>query len=58
MARTFGPRYYVMGGTRYDEEAYMIVDVDTMKATHSIANLDLVDWAIHYSQPYRQKIIA
>ena len=58
MARTFGPQHYVMGSTRYDEDAYMIVDVDAKKATHSIANLNLVDWATHYSQPYRQKIIA
>ncbi len=55
-ARTFGPQHYVMGSTRYDEDAYMIVDVDTKQATHSIVNLNLVDWATHYSQPYRQKV--
>ncbi|MFN2453358.1 MAG: metallophosphoesterase [Pyrinomonadaceae bacterium] len=55
-ARTFGPQHYVMGSTRYDEDAYMIVDVDTKEATYRIINLNLVDWATHYSQPYRQKI--
>lgn len=52
-ARTFGPQHYVMGSTRYDEDAYMIVEVDTKRATHRILNLNLVDWATHYSQPYR-----
>ena len=52
-ARTFGPQHYVMGSTRYDEDAYMIVDVDTRQGTHRIINLNLVDWATHYSQPYR-----
>jgi hypothetical protein len=54
-AHTFGAQHYVMGSTRYDEDAYMIVDVDTRQGTHRIINLDLVDWATHYSRPYRQK---
>lgn len=54
-AHTFGAQHYVMGSTRYDEDAYMIVDVDTKRASHRIINLNLVDWATHYSQPYRQK---
>lgn len=54
-ARTFRAQHYVMGSTRYDEDAYMIVDVDTRQGTHRIINLDLVDWATHYSRPYRQK---
>nr|MBA2501317.1 metallophosphoesterase [Pyrinomonadaceae bacterium] len=44
----------VMGATRYDEDAYMIVEVDTKKQSHRILNLDLVNWATHYSQPYRR----
>ena len=53
-ARTFGPAHLVMGATRYDEDAYMIVEVDTKRATHRILNLDLVNWATHYSQPYKR----
>ena len=56
-ARSFGPQHYVMGSTRYDEDAYLIVDVDTARATHRIINLNLVEWATHYSQPYRQKVV-
>lgn len=55
-ARTFGPQHYVMGSTRYDEDAYMIVEVNTKKATHKILNLDLVNWATHYSEPWIEKI--
>ena len=51
-ARTFGAQHYVCASTRYDEDAYMIVDVDTRRGTHRIANLDRVDWATHYSRPY------
>jgi len=53
-ARTFGAQHYVMGSTRYDEDAYMIVEFNTKKATHRILNLNLVDWATHYSQPFRE----
>jgi hypothetical protein len=52
-ARTFGPPHYVMGATRYDEDAYMLVQVDTVKKTHTVLNLPQVEWATHYSQPYR-----
>lgn len=54
-ARTFGAQHYVMGSTRYDEDAYMIVEVNTKKSTHRILNLNLFDWATHYSQPFREK---
>ncbi len=52
-ARTFGAQHYVMGATRYDEDAYMIVEVDTKRATHRILNLNLFEWATHFSQPYK-----
>lgn len=52
-ARTFGAQHYVMGSTRYDEDAYMIVEVNTKRATNKILNLNLVDWATHYSQPFK-----
>lgn len=51
-ARTFGAQHYVMGATRYDEDAYVIIEVDTKRATHRILNLNLVEWATHYSHPY------
>ena len=51
--RTFGPQHLVMAATRYDPNAYLIVEVDSAKASHRLLNLDLVDWNTHYSQPWR-----
>ena len=50
--RTFGPPALVIGATRYDPNAYMLVEVDKQKQTHRWLNMDLVDWNTHYSKPY------
>ncbi len=52
--RSYGPQHLVIAATRYDPNAYLIVDVDTKKATHQLVNLDLVDWNTHFSKPYRR----
>lgn len=52
-ARTFGPQHYVVASTRYDENAYMIVEVDTKRNTQRIVNFDLLGWATRYSQPFK-----
>ena len=41
-----------MASTRYDEDAYLVVEVDTRAATHRLMNLDLVEWNTHFSRPY------
>jgi hypothetical protein len=51
--RSYGPPHLVMAATRYDPNAYLIVEIDTQTATHRLLNLDLVDWNTHYSQPYK-----
>jgi predicted MPP superfamily phosphohydrolase len=51
--RTFGPPHLVIAATRYDPNAYLIVEVDQRKVSHRLLNLDLVDWNTHFSQPYR-----
>jgi hypothetical protein len=51
-ARTFGPVHNVMGATRYDEDAYMLIEVDTVKTSHRVLNFAQVDWSTHYSRPY------
>jgi len=51
--RSYGPPHLVMAATRYDANAYLIVDVDTKGMKHRLVNLDLVDWNTHFSQPYR-----
>src|ERR1700733_1100944 len=52
-AHTYGPQHYVMAATRYDPNAYMLMEVDTRRATWRFMNADLVDWSTHFSKPYR-----
>lgn len=51
-AHTFGPQHYVMAATRYDENAYMLLEIDRQTATCRFLNADLVEWSTHYSKPY------
>jgi hypothetical protein len=52
-AHTYGPQHYSMASTRYDANAYMLMEVDPKRATWRFINADLVDWSTHYSKPYR-----
>ena len=56
-ARTYGPRHIVMAATRYDPNAYMLLEVDTKKATWRFMNIDLVEWDTHYSKPYHSSSV-
>lgn len=51
--RSYGPQHLVIAATRYDTDAYLVVEVDTRKQTHSLLNIDSVDWNTHYSEPWR-----
>ena len=51
-AHTYGPQHYIMAATRYDPNAYMLMEVDTKQATWRFINADLVDWSTHYGRPY------
>jgi hypothetical protein len=51
--RSFGPQHLVIGATRYDQNAYLIVEADTKAVRHELLNLGLVDWNTHYSKPYK-----
>ena len=50
--RTFGPQHLVIAATRYDPNAYLIVEADTRRASHRLLNLDEVDWNTHFSKPW------
>jgi|SRR5215472_13620207 len=54
--RSYGPPHLVIAATRYDPNAYLIVEADTKTVSHELLNIDLVDWNTHYSKPYRQAI--
>ena len=51
--RSFGPQHLVIAATRYDPDAWLIVEVDTKQQTHRLVNIDLVDWNTHYAEPFR-----
>jgi hypothetical protein len=51
-AHTYGPQHYIMAATRYDPNAYMLMEVDTKRNTWRFLNADLVQWSTHYSKPY------
>jgi hypothetical protein len=55
--RSYGPQHLVMGATRYDPNAYLIVEADMKTVTHDLLNIGLVDWNTHFSSPYQGRKI-
>jgi hypothetical protein len=53
--RSYGPQHLVIAATRYDPNAYLIVEADLKTVSHELLNIDLVDWNTHYSQPYKPR---
>ena len=51
-AHTYGPQHYIMAATRYDPNAYMLMEVDTKRGSWKFMNEDLVHWSTHYSDAY------
>jgi UDP-2,3-diacylglucosamine pyrophosphatase LpxH len=52
-AHNYGPQHYTMAATRYDPNAYMLMEVNTKRATWRFMNIDLVEWDTHYSKPWQ-----
>ncbi len=53
-AHTYGPQHYTVASTRYDANAYMLVEVDRERNKWRFLNEDMVEWSTHYSKPYIQ----
>jgi len=51
--RSYGPPHLVIAATRYDPNAYLIVEADPATVQHRLLNLDMVDWNTHYSAPWK-----
>lgn len=51
-ARAFGPQHYSMASTRYDPNAYMLLEIDSDCGAWRFINAGLVDWSTHFSKPY------
>lgn len=52
-AHTYGPQHYIMAATRYDPNAYMLIEVDRKQPGWRFINGNLVEWSTHFSKPYR-----
>ena len=52
--RSYGPPHMVVAATRYDANAYLIVEVDTKAVRHELLNIRLVNWNTHYCKAYRR----
>ena len=50
---TYGPQHYVMASTRYDPNAYMLLEIDSRNGNWRFLNQSLVAWSTHFSKPYR-----
>ena len=50
---TYGPQHIGMAATRYDPNAYMLLEVDTRAGTWTFLIRSLVEWSPHYSKPYQ-----
>ncbi|HLX43705.1 MAG TPA: metallophosphoesterase [Bryobacteraceae bacterium] len=53
--RSFGPQHLVMAATRYDPNAYLIVEADLKNVSHELLNINLVDWNTHFSAAYNRR---
>jgi len=51
--RSYGVPHLVIAATRYDPNAYLIVEAEAAKAEHRLLNIDSVDWNTHYSTPWK-----
>ncbi len=52
IGREYGPQHLVIAATRYDPDAYLIVEIDAVAGTHRPLNLDLVEWDTHFSRAH------
>jgi len=51
--RSYGAPHLVIAATRYDPNAYLVVEADSAKATHTLLNIDQVDWNTHYCPAWK-----
>jgi predicted MPP superfamily phosphohydrolase len=51
--RTFGPPHQVVSSTRYDSNAYLILELDSRQGSHRMLNIEQVEWNTHFSRPWR-----
>ncbi len=52
-AHTYGPQHTVMGSTRYDQNAFMLMEADPKQGTVKWMDAARPEWSTHYTAPYR-----
>lgn len=53
--RSYGPEHLAIASTRYDRNAYLIVEADLKSVSHKLLNIDLVEWNTHFSGAYQAR---
>lgn len=51
-AHTYGPQHTVMGSTRYDQNAFMLMEADPKQGTVTWVDAARPEWSTHYTAPY------
>ncbi|MDP8222928.1 MAG: metallophosphoesterase [Candidatus Lernaella stagnicola] len=51
-ADLIGPLNYSMGSTRYNKDAYFLVELDNYLQTYRVLNWDQIRWGTYWTDPY------
>jgi predicted MPP superfamily phosphohydrolase len=49
----YGPEHIIMASTRYDQNAVMLLEIDSQTGAYRWVNQDLVEWNTHFAKPYQ-----
>jgi len=49
----YGPEHIIMASTRYDQNAVMLLEIDSVTGAYRWVNQDLVEWNTHFAKPYK-----
>ena len=52
-AHTYGPQHTVMGSTRYDQNAFMLLELNPRQGAARWLDRNRPEWSTHYATPYR-----
>ena len=52
--QSYGPRHLVASSTRYDEDAFLVVEANPRTGAYEILNWDKLAWFAHDTDPYEE----
>jgi len=53
-ADAFGPLTYSMGSTRYNKDAFFLVEVDSVTGNYRVLNWAQIRWGSYWTDPYEE----